>query len=57
MHSVIFSSKRRLGLSLNLQALEAVESSEMELTPQRQVAAGMRNFRRYGEVRDILGRL
>ncbi|KIM39836.1 hypothetical protein M413DRAFT_446755 [Hebeloma cylindrosporum] len=46
---LIFSSKRRLGSSLNLQVLEAVDSSEIGLTPRRSVATGMRSFRPYGE--------
>ncbi|KAF8149926.1 hypothetical protein B0H34DRAFT_731762 [Crassisporium funariophilum] len=46
---LIYASKRRLSSSMTLHVLEAVDSSELVLTPKRSVASNMRSFRPFGD--------
>ncbi|TFK40376.1 hypothetical protein BDQ12DRAFT_680852 [Crucibulum laeve] len=46
---LIYASKRRLGSTLNLQVLEAVDSSKMDITPKRTSVGGPLSFRPFGE--------
>lgn len=48
---VIYASKRRLGSTMTLHTLEAVNSLEHTIQPQRTHTTAPRSFRVYGEVR------
>ncbi|KAF9532496.1 hypothetical protein CPB83DRAFT_903530 [Crepidotus variabilis] len=50
---LIYGAKRRLTTTMNLHALEAVDSSEQSITPKRSNAAVMRSFRTFGEYGSI----
>ena len=49
---VIYGSKRRLGTSVMLHVLEAVDSSE-PVSPTGNIGTGVRSFRPFGEVRSL----